>query len=94
MATTYTQTAEVTCINKRDRNSDHEGITHLGGATWKLTRQQVIDHIESRKWDFYTLVGGKKAWLVVRKTAHGTKYVQTIADGYYSNNLLDLPECR
>jgi hypothetical protein len=31
---------QVTCINKQPRDDPHEGITHLGGATWKWTRQQ------------------------------------------------------
>ena len=53
---------QVTCINKLNRNSTHEGITHLGGATWaKKTRQQVITDIESGTNTYYTLVGGKRA---------------------------------
>ncbi|MGB6662674.1 MAG: hypothetical protein WBE90_27235 [Xanthobacteraceae bacterium] len=37
----------------------HEGISHLGGATWNWTQQQVIDSIKSGSNTFYTLVGGK-----------------------------------
>jgi hypothetical protein len=39
---------QVTCINKQPRNDPYEGITHLGGATWHWTRQQVIDSIEAK----------------------------------------------
>src|SRR3546814_17202391 len=39
---------QVTCINKQPRNDPYEGITHIGGATWHWTRQQVIDSIEAR----------------------------------------------
>ena len=52
---------QVTCINKQPRNNPHEGITHLGGATWKWTRQQVIDSIKAGANTFYTQVGGKRA---------------------------------
>ena len=51
----------VTCIKKQPRNNTHEGITHLGGATWKWTRQQVIDSIKSGSNTFFTVVNGKRA---------------------------------
>jgi hypothetical protein len=43
---------QVTCINKQPRDNPHEGITHLGGATWRWTRQQVIDSIKGRSNTF------------------------------------------
>jgi hypothetical protein len=82
----------VTCINKANRQSIHESITHLGGNGWKLTRQQVIDRIDGHTDTFYTLVNGKRANVgVVRHRPHD--YVQTYADGQWNNNLLSLPEC-
>lgn len=84
--------AQVTCINKLPRNNTHEGITHLGGAGWKWTRQQVIDSIEAKSNTFYTLVGGKRANLEVVKGPTG-KYVRTHADGKWNDNLLALAEC-
>ena len=84
--------AQVTCINKQPRNSSHEGITHLGGYTWRLTRQEVIDRINRRIDTFYTQVGGKRANVAVVDGPHGP-YVQTHADGQWNNNLLSLPEC-
>ena len=39
---------QVTCINKQPRNDTHEGISHLGGATWNWTQQQVIDFDQKR----------------------------------------------
>ena len=84
---------QVTCINKLNRNSSHEGITHLGGTTWaKKTRQQVVADIESKTNTYYTLVGGKRATVGVMQGANG-KYVRTYADGVWSDNLLALPEC-
>jgi len=84
--------AQVTCINKQPRSDSHEGITHLGGATWKWTRQRVVDSIEQGTNTFYTMVGGKRADVGVVSGPYG-KYVRTHADGYYNDNLLALPEC-
>lgn len=96
MATTQApvQTVQVTCINKADRTSACEGITHLGGHGWWATRQQVIDSIEARTHAFYTNVGGKISSIGVRTSANGVRYVQTHADAHWNNNLLALPECR
>jgi hypothetical protein len=82
----------ITCINKQPRIDPHEGITHLGGAQWKWTRQQVVDSIEQRTNTFYTLANGKRADVGVVDGPNG-KYVRTHADGYYNDNLLALPEC-
>jgi hypothetical protein len=82
----------VTCINKLPRNNPHEGITHLGGAGWRWTRQQVIDSIKTGANTFYTLVGGKRAEVGVVNGSNGD-YLRTHADGYWNDNLLALPEC-
>jgi len=84
--------AQVTCINKLPRNDTHEGITHLGGSTWKWTRLQVITSIEQGTNTFYTMVNNKRANVGVVDGPNG-KYVRTHADGYYNDNLLALPEC-
>ncbi len=86
----------VDCINKQDRNSTHEGITHLGGpgggTRWKWTRQQVINSIEAKTNTFYTKVDGKRADIGVVDGPNG-KYVRTYADGKWNDNLLALSEC-
>jgi hypothetical protein len=84
---------QVTCINKVPRDDTHHGITHLGGATWKWTRQQVIDSIKARTNTFFTFVGGKRADVAVNRNERG-EFLQTKADGYWNNNLLALPECK
>ena len=84
--------ARVTCINKQPRIDPHEGITHLGGLSWKWTRQQVVDSIEAGTNTFHTMVSGKRADVGVVNGPTG-KYVRTHADGYYNDNLLALPEC-
>lgn len=83
---------QVTCIRKLNRESKHEGITHLGGSTWLWTRDEVILSITNRTNTFYTLVNGKRADVGVVDGETG-KYVRTYADGYYNDNLLALPEC-
>ena len=86
---------QVECINKMQRASTHEGITHLGGNAgggWRWTRQQVIDSIKARTNTFYTLVSGKRADVGVINGSAG-EYVRTYADGQWSDNLLALPEC-
>jgi hypothetical protein len=92
MVATRTQTAQVTCINKPNRESSHEAITHLGGSGWRWTRAQVVQAIENQTNAFFTSAGGTVAWLVVRRGTSG-KYVQTESDGKLTNNLLSLPEC-
>ncbi len=83
---------QIKCINKRDRNSTHEGITHLGTGTQTYTRQQVIAWIEARDHTFYTLVNGNRGDIGVVNGTNG-KYLRTYADGKWNDNLLSLPEC-
>jgi hypothetical protein len=86
-------TLRVTCVNKRDRLNTHEAITHVGGQGWRWTRQQAIAAIEAGTHALYTYADGKYAWVKVRLGPNG-KYLQTQADGQWTNNLLALPECR
>ena len=83
---------KVTCINKQDRENPHEGITHLGGRTWKWTRDEVIASIESETNTFYTEKNGLRADIGVVNGKNG-KYVRTHANGKWTDNLLSLPEC-
>ena len=84
--------ARVTCINKQPRENPYEGITHLGGATWKWTREQVIASIEAKTNTFFTSVNGKRANIAIINGPNG-KYLRTHADGVWNDNLLALPEC-
>jgi hypothetical protein len=82
----------VTCINKSDRDNTHESITHLGGYQWRWTRSAVIQSIENGSNTFYTMKDGNRANVKVVDGENG-KYVRTVADGKYTNNLLSLTEC-
>lgn len=83
---------QVTCINKVPRDNPHEGITHLGGATWRWTRQQVIESIKAKTNTFFTSVDGKRAEIAIVNGPNG-EYLRTHANGYWSDNLLALREC-
>jgi len=97
-AVTKPQTAEVKCINKRDRPNPHERITHIGGygtSRWKLTQEDAIAKIERGEWNFYVTLPGKNraVWIEVGVSRYGHKYLRTQGDDDLRNNLLSLPEC-
>ena len=89
------QRAQVTCINKRDRQNAHERIKSIGGRTdrqWKLEEDDAIGRIRRGEWDFFVIVGGRETKVVIA-THLGREYLKTESDGYAPNNLLNLPEC-
>ena len=89
------QSAQIKCINKQPRNDPHHRSTHVGGFTdrpWKITTDDAIGKIERREWEFYTLVNGRRAEVIVA-SHFGRKYLRTTADWDTPDNLLSLPEC-
>lgn len=91
------QEYEVTCINKPNRSSSHEHITHIGNITgnWRLTREDAIRRIDSKESAFYTVdrSTGKKVYIGVVREAGRSPYLRTYADSKWNDNLLALAEC-
>jgi hypothetical protein len=95
---TKAKTAQVKCVNKRDRPNPYERITHIGGnvtGQWKLTQEDAIQKIESGEWRFFTTLPGaaQPVWVEVGVSRFGNKYLRTEGDDDTRNNLLSLPEC-
>lgn len=88
---------EVTCVNKTDRDSRHEHITHIGNTAnaWRLTRESAISRIEGKEEAFYTVdrMTGNRAYVGVIREAGRAPYLRTYADGKWNDNLLALAEC-
>lgn len=88
---------QITCINKPDRNSPVEHITHVGGfgtSQWKLTVEEVIRRIESGQEAFFVKVGADVSdVIVVDASLMRRKHIRTKPDSTQRDNLLSLPEC-
>lgn len=88
---------QVTCINKLNRQSTHEHITHIGNISggWRITREDAIRRIDSKQEAFYTVdtTTGRKAYIAVVREAGKNPYLRTHADGKWNDNLLAQPEC-
>jgi hypothetical protein len=88
---------EITCITKPHPQSPHEHITHVGNPSvpWKWPRENVIESIEAGTNTFYVLDmrTGRRADVRVVRPVGRPAYLQTVADGDWSNNLLALAQC-
>lgn len=92
----------ITCVSKPsgDNRNPHEAITILGwenestGQRSRITREDLYSWIKVKGGAAYVLDGyGNRAYVGTRENAFGTRYVQTYADGIWTDNLLSLPTC-
>ncbi|MBR0693466.1 DUF3892 domain-containing protein [Bradyrhizobium lablabi] len=88
---------EIQCSTKRPSHHDpHDRIQGVGGvhngARWWLEADAAIGAIESGTYCFFVSMNEKSINVVVA-TNNGCKYLNTSADGYAPNNLLNLPDC-
>ncbi len=88
----------IRCIAIRlSGGSRHEHITHIKWvqdgqiAQSVSTRGEMVTYVEKGGKAYVKDAKGNVAYLAVRQTTSGTKYVQTYADGIWSDNLLALP---
>src|ERR1035437_4665088 len=88
---------EVDCINKPNRNSIHEHITHLGSSTnaWRLTRETAFARIDAKTEAYYTVdkTTGKRVYIGVVRELGKAPYLRTHADGKWNDNLLAQGAC-
>ena len=90
---------EVGCINKPNRLSPHEHITHIGNnmtvPCWRMTREKAISWIDAKTALFYTVdrPTGKKMYIYVVRETSKVPYLRTFADGKWNDNLLALRDC-
>ena len=79
------KTAVNDCVREHDKPD--------GSGRWKEAVPNVVRMIEQKTHRFYTAEGGATAWVGVRTSAAGNKFLQTFADGIWKDNLLALKEC-
>jgi hypothetical protein len=79
--------------NTAEAISHYRWIEDGTGLTDITDRMTVVGWLEDRNVTAYVANGSQKVWCEVRQNQYGTKFLQTIADGRETNNLLSLPEC-
>ncbi len=90
-------TIQITHIRKPNPSSLHEAISHYGcqkndGTLGIYEREYFIKWLEDNSAKAYVSQNGNVTWCEIRNNGR-IKYLQTHADGQWSNNLLSLPQC-
>ena len=92
---------KVTCVSKPLGNNlnPHEAISRIGwinestGAQGVSTRLEIYDFIKGGGQVYVIGSGNSRVYVGCRDGSTGTKFVQTHADGQWSNNLLSQRNC-
>jgi hypothetical protein len=93
---------KITCINKDNGHHEdpHLAIAYFGwlnevsGEVGRCSLIKMVEFIEKGGAAYVKDLFGNVAYLVVRRSIHGNKFVKTETDGKETNNLLSLLECR
>jgi hypothetical protein len=93
---------KITCVSKPsgDTQNPHEAISTLGWINEEDGKQSRISRVDLYNWlkfsngvAYVKDLRGNIAYVKPRENAIGTKFVQTQADGVWTDNLLSLPSC-
>ena len=87
---------QIRCINRTERMSPPERITHVGGyesSQWKMPLDDAIAKIESGEQAFFVQAHRSTVGVIVAVSPSGKKYLKAEADGDQPDSLLRLPEC-
>jgi hypothetical protein len=83
---------QVKCINKTDRTSRHERISHIGGDWGRITETEAIRQIHLDRNAYHVKVGNYDTRVTI--AIHlGREYLKTESDTTIVDNLLSLKEC-
>lgn len=90
--------SQITCITLSNTGKTHEHITHVGqrqsSGPVRWTVATVVNWIETGIHTFYVQdSAGRQAEVRVVKRNGLPSYLRTVADGYYTDNLLSLTSC-
>lgn len=92
----------ITCIKKSGGHHEdpHHAISELGwinertDKTGRNTRLEIYDWIKDQNGAAYVRdARGNQVSVRTREHGNGTKFLQTYADGIWTDNLLALREC-
>lgn len=76
-----------------DRRIRGIGGVNPDGARWRLSSEEAVEAIESGRWSFYIMRGGRELTIAVVISKYGSKYLKTADDSLQPESLLTLPEC-
>jgi hypothetical protein len=86
------------CISRSDLMNHDRRISHVGGVNrdgthWRLSVDDTISAIETGRWSFYIVQGGRELPVAITVSKYGSKYIKTAEDKLHPDSLLALPEC-
>jgi Protein of unknown function (DUF3892) len=62
-----------------------------GSGRWREPVATIVKVIERKQHRFYTKEGNASAWVGVRTSAAGRKFLQTYADGVWKDGAVGVP---